>query len=162
MLELRYMKSNYIKTENGHIFYFEIKGNQEKKDGNPIGYKRANRGSSWTPEIKRYHAWCNYVRKCFSNIEGLPKEFKNTLKNPIDISKSYASLDLEIDFASEVRGDVDNILKGIADSLFINDKNMLIIGAVAKLRQPSGLIKITIETWNQPKNSKTSSKSAKK
>lgn len=88
---------------------FTIYGSQESLDANPIPYHRTTQGSFWNKGSKRYAAWKQYVRlaagKCF---EGTPRGEVRT----------------EIYFGKENHADSDNIIKGILDALFENDKEM--------------------------------------
>lgn len=95
---------------------FSIKGNQEDKLGNPIPYHRTTQGSYWNDASRRYKAWKDYVVKA-SGIKSLGK--------PIEIPKgTKAYMHLKIYFANNKHSDSDNIFKGIADALFVNDKKL--------------------------------------
>lgn len=98
---------------------FTIYGNQEKRNGNPIGYHRTTQGSFWNAGSRRYKAWKDYVvasyDRAFNTATLSGKPIKTT-------EKMY--LHTRIFFASGVRSDPDNIQKGIADALFENDKNL--------------------------------------
>lgn len=122
---------------------FTIDGNHKDIGGNPIPYKRLVRGS-FRKGDSNYLEWEEYVRSRFyatariidadpdilaikdggriialyDQKAGIPE------KKPIDISTRLMQLDLRIGFKNGAHGDPDNIFKGIADALFINDKNL--------------------------------------
>lgn len=126
------MKSDYNSVEK-HMkkIQFKITGNQEKKDGNPIPYFRTTQGTQFTKGAKRYHAWADYVRAAFIDaIQAMTakeraevKEYINFAnKKPIVAVAGKIVMDLNIDFKDNTHGDCDNVFKGIADALFMNDK----------------------------------------
>lgn len=102
---------------------FIIYGNQEKKLGNPIPYFRQTQASSrFNKNAKRYHAWKDYVRKVaqeqgFRNV--IYRGQSTIIENPKKIK-----MDMMIYFGNKTHGDSDNIFKGIADSLFPQDKTV--------------------------------------
>lgn len=100
---------------------FIIYGNQESKKGNPIGYHRTTQGSYWNAGSKRYNAWKAHVVASF--IDGTKEASFGTGK-PINLGKSKAYLHTMIYYANQARPDPDNVQKGIADALFVNDKNV--------------------------------------
>lgn len=97
---------------------FTIYGNQEDKKGNPIPYHRSTQGGQWKPQVRRYHAWKDYVVKAFCE----QTETKDKGKKPIEKSPEKLNMALLIYFKDKTHGDSDNIFKGIADALFENDK----------------------------------------
>ena len=127
---------------------FTIKGNQDNPKANPVPYTRANRGGSWSPPVVRYHAWCNYVREAFldgcqawypgkreievGNVAVIRPYALSHKERPISIlvdpTKIHVTMSTDITFRltkagkAGNHGDADNILKGILDSLFSEDK----------------------------------------
>jgi Holliday junction resolvase RusA-like endonuclease len=106
---------------------FTIYGNQEDKAGNPIPYLRRTQGSLWTPQAKRYTAWKEYV--CSHLLDKYPKGVyanRIALKHkPISLGKNQkVEISLWVYFKDNHRADLDNILKGINDALFVNDKDI--------------------------------------
>ena len=120
---------------------FTIYGNQENPDGNPIPFKRIL-NTQWRPDSTRYVAWQRYVRKCFYDgvkIMGTsividdsyianpsaPHTLKaaNITEFPINVKRALTSAKIEMAVysADGTIGDLDNILKGVLDSLFKDD-----------------------------------------
>lgn len=82
----------------------------------------------WLPKAKRYAAWKDYVAK-FILLKVAKEDFKTYSKladiyeyKPIKYDGKKACMDIYILFANKAHGDPDNIFKGIADALFVNDK----------------------------------------
>lgn len=96
-------------------FRFVITGNHYQKKGNPIPYFRQTQRSKWSSQAKRYHAWQNFVR-----VLARSKTKINFNKQSKAKEKVYMMIDIY--FANKKHGDPDNIFKGIADSLFGDDK----------------------------------------
>lgn len=133
------------------IIRFTIHGNQKNVIGNPVPYKRLIRGSFRRGDSD-YQEWQEYVRACFyrtaqlilseeekdtpepevlieyddatSRIVGIREPGGNTDEKPIDVKSHLMQLDLTIAFKNAAHGDPDNIFKGIADALFVQDKNL--------------------------------------
>lgn len=112
---------------------FTIKGNQENPQGNPIPYERMTQGAFWRKDAKRYHEWKDYVRAAF--IAALYEQDPNaathaarliaTQTKPLTTAiTAPARMDLKIFWRNHAHADPDNIWKGIADALFVNDKNL--------------------------------------
>lgn len=104
-----------------------IYGNHEDKKGNPVPYTRVVGRALWTKAGKRYAAWKDWVQTCF--YYGSPKEAtKNWIvgrNKPIQLKPNQkAKMDIRIFWKNNAHADPDNIYKGIADSLFQNDKNL--------------------------------------
>ena len=106
---------------------FTIYGNQEDTKGNPIPYLRTTQGTQWTKAAIRYSQWKAFVRICLiDSLQGIPKD--NVLwcvaKNnkAIEFTKTKSEMQLQIFFSNKAHADPDNIFKGIADALFVNDK----------------------------------------
>lgn len=106
-------------------FKFTILGNHEKPDGNPCPYVRVVGNALWLPHARRYAEWKKYVRKIF--YESYPKMMLGRQENekPLGTTdEERTRMDIKIFFVNRVHADEDNIFKGIADSLFENDKNL--------------------------------------
>jgi len=126
---------------------FLIKGNQEDPTGNPLGYTRTTQASKWNPKYQRYCKWKNFVvGACMAKMPKVggfeatiiddeleggdvhilsgAMKFSNKDFHPFIISKSIVIMDIRIKWANERRSDPDNVFKGIADSLFKDDKNV--------------------------------------
>ena len=113
---------------------FTIKGNQEDKDGNPIPYHRVTRNTLWTARAVRYSEWKSYVAKqLHDHYKTLPKTRQAVLKELFDFSKDKPinktnrkiAVMIKIVYKSKTHGDSDNIFKGIADSIFQDDKYVI-------------------------------------
>ena len=104
---------------------FTIHGNQEHPNGNPIPYFRTTQAGQWTKGAKRYHAWKDYVKKAWSKA-GVPKEYNDELaKKPIPATKEKIRMTIKIYWMNRAHADCDNVFKGIADALFMNDKYLV-------------------------------------
>lgn len=110
---------------------FIVKGNQEKPDGNPIPYQRTTQASQWTDKARRYQEWKSYVVASYLDaLEIIPKidraDFGDAhdliQKKPIKKTNKKIRVDIICYFADNSHADCDNIFKGIADALFMNDK----------------------------------------
>jgi len=137
---------------------FTIHGNQENPKGNPIPYHRATQKSTWSPEAKRYEAWKSYVQENFRRLilkigfineitDETPEEIRTRLSKgkvikPIFLRKKKMHTDIFIHWANHAHGDPDNILKGINDALFQNDK--LVAGSVDFAEKPTGEGKVEV------------------
>ena len=148
---------------------FVITGNQEDPAGNPLGYTRTTQASKWNPKYQRYSKWKNFVvaacMKQMPKIGGFNStiiddeidsgyvrimsgamQFKNYNLYPFIISKSTVIMDVRIKWANEKRPDPDNVFKGIADSLFKDDKH--VYGSVLPMDDAenlSGLVSVKIK-----------------
>lgn len=115
---------------------FSIRGNQKDPLGNPIPYKRTL-GGRFRQDSVDYVAWKEYVRAEFSrtahvrDLEGdnkrsphPPEVFeKKGIYYPLIIAKGErVRCDIVIEWADLAHGDGDNVLKGILDALFPDDK----------------------------------------
>lgn len=141
------MKYTYLPGK--HEFVFSIIGNQEDPSGNPIPYTRMTRRSIWTESAQRYLAWKEYVRAEFSDIPNLPKRFKLSLEgNPITIEEGErAEVFIVVQMKGKRFADGDNILKGINDSLFENDKYVLDGHYSVRPGQKSGQVDVIINLY---------------
>lgn len=132
---------------------FTILGNAADKNGNPTAYMRLVKGH-WKDGDEKYIAWGHYVRRQFEltafversdermdkqqigKVLGIPATFyeagsKPDLRKahtqaikPIDIRSYKVRLSIMIDWASGAHGDPDNVFKGIADALIVQDKGV--------------------------------------
>lgn len=111
--------------------YFEIAGNQQSAKGNPIPYARSTQNSFWNASTQRYNAWKRFVVETYNKSAALDQEFPVRLNwgsaaavKPIDLDGKKAYMHLMIHWHGGNHGDPDNIWKGIADALFLNDKGV--------------------------------------
>lgn len=114
-----------------HSVTFTIHGNQEHSDGNPCPYFRVTSESKWSKGAKRYHAWCDHVRAAYIDmLEDMGKEKRAEVKHlhdltdkkPIVNTGNKIHVGIMIFFKDKTHADSDNVFKGIADALFMNDK----------------------------------------
>lgn len=110
------------------IIQFTIYGNQEDPEGNPIPYVRSTQKALWRRDWKRYAAWKEFVQKrlIVSNLGDQITFIRDnlwSLKKPLIIT-GKARMDLKIFWKKGTHGDPDNIFKGIADALFVDDRNL--------------------------------------
>ena len=135
------------------IITFTIKGNQEDNEGNPIPYVRVVSRALWLPNAQRYYAWKESVRNSF--FKGYPEYVSYNDRHlivddePLTTKASErARMDIKIFWRNGVHGDPDNIFKGIADSLFKDDK--FLDGSFESCHASDGRgkveVKITINT----------------
>lgn len=114
-------------------YTFTIYGNQENRIGNPIPYHRTTQGSFWNKGSKRYLAWKEYVQATF--MEAMKSQITSQEHNllermifrhgkPIALDNEEAEMMVDIYWKNEAHADGDNIFKGIADALYVNDKNV--------------------------------------
>ena len=113
---------------------FTIKGNQENQQGNPIPYFRTTQGTQWTDGAQRYQQWKDYVRAHYLDALGEIKKIDRAdfgeahdllQKKPIANTGRKVHMLLQITWANKAHADCDNIFKGIADALFMNDKYLV-------------------------------------
>ena len=114
--------------------FFKIYGNQEDPRGNPIPYLRTTQKSQWTDKAKRYQQWKDYIRANYLDALGAVKKIDRAdfgeahdliQKKPIRASDHKQKMSLQICFKDKTHADCDNIFKGIADALFMNDKHLV-------------------------------------
>jgi len=109
---------------------FTILGNQEDPDGNPIPYKRVTQKSKWYGRGQRYEAWKGHVVEAFlSNLSRDERRFYEECMarhgKPVRMAEeTKARLYTRIRFVNERHGDPSNIIKGIEDALFVDDKHV--------------------------------------
>lgn len=133
---------------------FTIQGNQENKKGNPIPYHRTTQGSFWNKSSKRYKAWKEYVREQYAQAHksGSLPEVKPTLKDgpePIK-GKVKGTVQVHIYFAGENHADPDNIVKGINDALFENDKHVDVV-TTHQCHEKVGKVEVNIVAYGEQK-----------
>ena len=109
------------------IYRFIVRGNQEDSNGNPIPYLRSTQKSQWLPKVVRYNEWKTYVQNAFLKEYDLPLGLSQ--KEQLKTRKVIGLTDkcrvrTAIFFRTEAHADPDNIVKGILDALFVNDKHV--------------------------------------
>ena len=127
---------------------FTITGNHQDPMGNPIPFQRVI-ASQMRYASGRYMQWQSFARAQFDRTKNyafdiitdsilangidaempiavLRKELARLAKkpHPIKIEKYRATMHLDIYWTNEQHGDADNVFKGVADSLFENDKEL--------------------------------------
>ena len=121
---------------------FTIRGNQEDPEGNPIGYHRTTQGSYWNEGSRRYYAWKEYVVAAFERgTRRTPKAGK-----PLALKKGEtAQISLKVYWKNGAHADLDNLVKGVLDSLFENDKYVNKINASCEMAEDKrGRVEIEI------------------
>ncbi|CAM6004589.1 unnamed protein product [Sphagnum balticum] len=84
---------------------------------------KGDKGSKWSPGAKRYQAW-----KTFAAAELMSNKWLQLIKtyndtgHPFDVPRGR--LEIEIQFRGENHADPDNIVKGLCDAFFKNDKHI--------------------------------------
>lgn len=130
---------------------FTIHGNQEKPNGNPIPYFRTTQNTQWKPGAVRYQNWKGRVVATYLDaISGMTKIERKDFgdahdliqKKPIKATNGKIRMDLMIYFKDNTHGDCDNIFKGIADALFMNDKYLA--GSFDYAYADAGRVEVTI------------------
>jgi len=131
---------------------FTVHGNQENRIGNPIPCVRMTQGSQWSDPAMRYKEWKSFVVAQFIDlIQGMTKEERMhysdiinlSEKKPIKKSDRKIVVDLMIYFKDNSHADCDNIFKGIADALFMNDK--YVVGSFDYKMAEQGKVDIKIK-----------------
>lgn len=107
-------------------FAFTIYGNQENKAGNPVPYVRSTQGSKWNPRYQRYCSWKDYVVKAYLLVAPFKGEAnRRMIQGGKPIGKGVSGrVMVNIFFADETHCDPDNVVKGILDTLFQDDKHI--------------------------------------
>lgn len=136
---------------------FTIYGNQKNHKGNPIPYTRSTQAGQWKPNVVKYREWKEYVRGAFLAEcvdRGLinHKDFKDLLYilpggNPIKFDGRKAIMNIVIYFMDDTHADCDNVFKGIADALFVNDKYLA--GSFDFAYAHSGRVDVVIHFTNE-------------
>lgn len=104
-------------------YQFTIYGNHEDPEGNPLGYTRTTQGARFNARYRRYVEWKQYVVAAFLRGAVCMPKTNQLNRHPIG-GMPKARVTISISFKSEVHSDPDNIVKGIIDSLFENDKHV--------------------------------------
>jgi len=132
------------------VVKFEIRGNQENDEGNPIPYVRSTQRGQFKPNVRRYSMWKHYVLRAF--YDKYPNFSPKVNAAPIFSGKIFATsrtnpmrMKLMIYFASDAHADPDNIFKGIADALFSNDKYLAVQADFAESADKKGKVVVEIE-----------------
>ncbi|MGX7894421.1 RusA family crossover junction endodeoxyribonuclease [Tsuneonella sp. HG222] len=101
---------------------FTVYGNHLDPKGNPIGYYRTTQGAKWKPEAIRYNLWKSHVVAAYIDAGGTVNA---TGYKPLKTGKEKWLLTTMSYFANDVRPDPDNVQKGVADAIFVNDKYVI-------------------------------------
>lgn len=130
---------------------FTVVGNNREPDGNPRPYTRTTQGGKWhttkqkdgTPNaLGRYYGYRDWV------MMQMTAEQKATLYDivwPTLEHKLQFLVDIRIDFKGFRHGDPDNVVKGLLDTLFLYDDNMVVPRLVGvREGQERGQVWITI------------------
>lgn len=106
-------------------YEFTVLGNQSNPFGNPIPYFRTTQGSKWSTGARRYAAWKDFVAGEFERqVREFVRRKNSYTSKPIDLKGKVARMDIVIEWSSKTHADCDNVFKGIADALFVDDKNL--------------------------------------
>ena len=126
---------------------FTIRGNQEDPTGNPVPYTRVL-NHSWRGDSKRYMKWLDYVRAEFVSQVGTHGAVAAFYagKPPIVLGKEErAQVAIKVYWRDGSHGDLDNVLKGILDALFENDKRVNGLKASSEMsRDKRGRVEVII------------------
>lgn len=118
----------------GKTIKFTVYGTNEDPKGNPIPYTRTTQKSQWTPRAMRYQNWKGRVVAAYLDaIEAIPKIARADFgeahdliqRKPIKAVVWKQSMHMQIYYKDEKHPDSDNVFKGIADALFMNDKHLV-------------------------------------
>ena len=128
------MSRKNLEIENGVNYTasreqtFTIIGNYKNPEGNPIPYQRLTQMTKRYARGEKYATWKAYVAKSF--IDSLERNERNAYERnialtgkPITVENhETATIEITNHFKGQSHGDPDNILKGIIDALFADDK----------------------------------------
>jgi Holliday junction resolvase RusA-like endonuclease len=90
-----------------------------------MGAVRTTQRQKWCdPRYKVYQAYKERIR-LMANLEGVPNELNKG---------AYYRLELQVFWAGAARADLDNVIKGVLDALFKQDRRVLSIKAHANER----------------------------
>lgn len=128
------------------IIKFTIKGNPDDIEGNPVPCIRVVGQALWLPNAKRYWEWKKYVQSVF--LREFPEYSWPAMphyKAPPLTTKMSAKgrMDIKIYWVNGKHADPDNIFKGIADSLFQQDKYL--DGSFESHYAPDGKGRVEVE-----------------
>lgn len=131
------------------IIHFTLPGNQEDPRGNPVPYFRRNDRNRFSDGAKRYHAWMEFVKGHFWTAAYRFKDAQRMMD--LKTGRLLVGKETKIEivvrvwWADEKHGDLDNILKGILDSIFRNDKGVWRIDAeVVGINPKGGVVEVKI------------------
>jgi hypothetical protein len=113
-------------------YAFIIKGNHQKKDGNPLPKLKMTGKQTWTEKAQNYALWKEHVVAMFlDGLKGNQHAQRLASMNiaqtgkPIVLKEGeMAKMKLLIVWNRENHGDPENIFGSIADALFHNDKHL--------------------------------------
>lgn len=139
-----------IRNQQRTMLAFTVFGNQEDPKGNPVPYTRMTRGSKWNERAQKYLEWKERV------IAAYEKQVKtdNALltrttyrSKPIKLhDKQRAQVWVFIEWKDGTHADGDNVLKGILDALFVNDKQVTEGHFYSQMsRDRQGSVRVVIE-----------------
>ena len=128
---------------------FVINGNHENINGNPLPYFRTTQQSAFSNGNLRYASWLEYVRRSFERTAGpgylkILREAGKLDRHPITDKKIKGNVAATIYFAGENHGDPDNVVKGILDALFTNDKH-IDVQTFHTCGNESGRVEVTVD-----------------
>lgn len=133
---------------------FQIDGNAEHRHGNPMPYTRTL-SNHYTAQSDRYKNYQEHVRAEFQRSvkqtsgETIPLRQVGFPFTKKALADKKIRVDMDIYFVDDKRGDIDNCLKSVLDSLFEDDKPVLEIHAIGHPKCKEGIGKIigTIEIY---------------
>jgi Holliday junction resolvase RusA-like endonuclease len=133
---------------------FTIHGNHEDPTGNPVPYARQTQRQLWTKQAKRYREWQNYVRAAFyqaAETNWLDLAVQTLKGGRIKLPHYLAAkVSIAVFWATGNHGDLDNVLKGILDSIFVDDRNIKEISAKSSTA-PDGRGRVEVIIAIEPK-----------
>ena len=110
-----------------------VYGNQEDREGNPIGKVKLTHRQQWTPAAQRYAAWKKYVQaatmkalggKAIHEVSRTPQQqIQPRWNKPIDTA-GFPNMVLRIYWKNNAHADPESVLGSVADAIFCNDKNL--------------------------------------
>jgi len=124
--------ANSISTVSGSVSFIVFGNQEDENEGNPIPYTRTTQASKWSPRYMRYTAWKTYVVAQYLDTVFPNKQIRredmgeiHDLLEKKPIKKGVrARVVAHIFFGKENHSDPDNIVKGINDALFMDDKHV--------------------------------------
>jgi Holliday junction resolvase RusA-like endonuclease len=103
-----------------------------------IGYVRTTQRQKWVdPRYKRYAMWKKMIR-LIGNTKGIPDKL-----TPAD----SVSVQVEVYWKKKATHDIDNVLKGVLDSLWSNDRRVVNVHAFCWENTGKEHANIKIERW---------------
>jgi len=126
------------------VYSFLVHGNHEDVTGNPVPFQRVIK-QKMRASAARYLMWQQYVRACFYDYANKNGIRILGMKHPIELAKGQRCMMLIlIGWANGHHGDTDNVWKGIADALFVNDKDIDVFAAGIASNMKRGYVHIRI------------------